>query len=199
VRTNGRNLPLFSSYMTAEDITKIHPFAHDASRSIYYINYWYGEHALASGPDHVLWLNRSPAKYTTIYENPHVSAWYFLDLAPHQLSVDTTAMLLSLTIPLRPVTSRLVRHGDDIPRIPGPPPPYQIPEHVRADEPARRHAVTSHIHAPQLRGRILTFWIWQQSAGLVFRFRVLIDEDSQRLIIARRRVGEAVGNLTMPL
>lgn len=198
VRTNGRRLPLFSSYMTAENMTKIHPFGDDPAYHLYHINYGYGEHALASGPDHMFWLNRPPGVYTTIYENPHVSAWYFLDLAPRHLSSDETARLLSLTIPLRPVTSCLVRDGTEIPRIPDPPDPYQIPDYVMEGEEDRRNALAPRIHPPRRDGRILTFWVWQQEAGLIFRFRVLLEDHTQKVIIARREVGEGVGNLTMP-
>jgi hypothetical protein len=192
--TQRMRLHIFSGIMSAEHVTKVYPLPHDPALVIYHINYVYEEHALAVDSSGMLWLNLLARDYPRLYENPHLSRWYFQALATRDLTVDELAQILSLALPRRPVTSRLVHHGDDIPLFQRTPSMTSWPQRVFDDEAARRHLATTHIQPPQRHGRIITFWMWQAEQGGVDRFKVLINVPFRRLIIARHELTGMIGD-----
>jgi hypothetical protein len=186
---------MFSGIMAPEDVTKVYPLPADPTLVIYHINYVYEEHALAVDSSGMLWLNLLARGYPRLYENPHLSRWYFQTLSPRNLTVNEMAVILSLALPRRPVTSRLIRHADDIPPAENATYTYGSPSPAfLADEAARRQQAAHHIHPPHRHGRIMTFWMWQAEQGGVDRFKVLINTPFRRLIIARYELDGMLGD-----
>jgi len=191
-----QRLHIFSGIMDASSMTKVIPIAGYPSLVIYHINYVYDEHALVLSATSMLWLNDPRVAHAGIYHHPSLSAWYFFALAHSHVSVRDVALIFSLTISPRPCTSHLIEDGAAIPPLPNPPPATRIPGVAIVGEAERRRAIAPLIHPPRMNGRILTFWLWQPLYGMVCRFRVLIDTDHKRLLVASHLLAEAIGDQT---